>query len=130
LQASPNATAKALARLIKHGRLASPERGFYIGVPPEYRSLGCVPPDQFIPALIERHGVPYYAGLLPAAQFHGVAHHRPQDFQVLLAKNRRPMACGKVRVAFVARKRVEDVPVLRLNTPGTDPRIDARGDGG
>lgn len=123
MQSSPNATAKALARLIEHGSLASPERGFYVVVPPEYRSLGCLPAEQFVPALMETHRLPYYAGLLSAAQFHGAAHHRPQQFQVLLAKNRRPIACGKVRVAFVARKRVEDVPVVRLNTPRGQIRV-------
>ena len=47
----------------------------------------------------------YYAGLLSAAQFHGAAHQRPQEFQVFLAKNRRSIQCGTVRVAFLARKR-------------------------
>ena len=118
LQALPNATAKALARLIEHGHLASPERGFYVVVPPEYRSLGCLPAEQFVPALMGIHGFPYYAGLLSAAQFHGAAHHRPQQFQVMLTKNRRPIACGKVRVAFVARKRAERVQAMQAVTDG------------
>jgi hypothetical protein len=64
LQASPNATAKALARLIRHGSRASPERGFYVVVPPEYRSLGCLPAEQFVPALMENHGFPHLSSLL------------------------------------------------------------------
>ena len=59
----------------------------------------------------------YYAGLLSAAQYHGAAHYRPQEFQVFLAKNRRPIRCGAVRVAFMARKRLTDVPVQSFNTP-------------
>ena len=62
-------------------------------------------------------GQTYYAGLLSAAQYHGAAHHRPQEFQVFLAKNRRPIQCGKVSVAFMARKRITDVPVQSFNTP-------------
>jgi predicted transcriptional regulator of viral defense system len=62
-------------------------------------------------------GQAYYAGLLSAAQYHGAAHHRPQEFQVFLAKNRRPIQCGSVRVAFMARKRITDVPVQNFNTP-------------
>lgn len=115
--------AKALARLIEYGSLASPERGFYVIVPPEYRSLGSLPAEQFVPALMETHGLHYYAGLLSAAQFHGAAHHRPQQFQVFLAKNRRPIVCGKVRVAFVARKRVAEVPITLLNTPRGQIRV-------
>lgn len=117
LGVSADAAKLALNRLEKQALVASPARGFYVIVPPEYRSLGCLPPDQFIPALMERLKLHYYAGLLSAAQYHGAAHQRPQEFQVFLAKNRRPLACGKVRVAFLARKRVAAVPVQEFNTP-------------
>lgn len=116
LDVSANAANKALKRLKDQGALASPEREFYVIVPPEYRALRCLPAEQFIPALMEQKRLPYYAGLLSAAQYYGAAHHRPQQFQVLLAKNRRPIECGKVRVAFIARKRIDDVRVKDFNT--------------
>lgn len=114
---SPNAVKLALNRLRRKGEVASPARGFYVIVPPEYRALGCLPADQFIPALMEQAGMPYYAGLLSAAQYHGAAHHRPQEFQVMLGKPRKPIACGKVRVAFYVCKHISDVPVQHINTP-------------
>ena len=117
LGVSPAAAKLALNRMTKQGSIASPARGFYVIVPPEYRSLGCLPADQFVPALMKSLGQAYYAGLLSAAQYHGAAHHRPQEFQVFLAKNRRPIQCGSVRVAFMARKRITDVPVQNFNTP-------------
>lgn len=117
LGVSPAAAKLALNRLAKQGLVASPARGFYVIVPPEYRRLGCLPADQFIPALMERLSLSYYAGLLSAAQYHGAAHHRPQIFQVALAKNRRPIACGAVHVSFIARKRILEVPVQSFNTP-------------
>jgi len=117
LNASPAAAKLALNRMAKQGLVASPARGFYVIVPPEYRSLGCLPAEQFIPALMQSLGLSYYAGLLSAAQFHGAAHQRPQEFQVFLAKNRRPIQCGRVRVAFMARKRIREVPVQSFNTP-------------
>jgi predicted transcriptional regulator of viral defense system len=117
LGVSPDATKLALRRLARQGLIASPARGFYVIVPPEYRSLGCLPADQFVPALMKRLGLVYYAGLLSAAQYHGAAHHRPQEFQVFLAKSRRPIRCGRVRVAFMTRARIEEVPVQPLNTP-------------
>jgi len=117
LSVSAAAAKLALNRLAKQGLLASPARGFYVIVPPEYRSLGCLPADQFIPALMKRLELRYYAALLTAAQYHGAAHHRPQEFQVALARNRRPIVCGSVRVAFIARKRINDVPVRSFNTP-------------
>jgi predicted transcriptional regulator of viral defense system len=117
LGVSAAAAKLALNRLAKQKMIASPARGFYVVVPPEYRSLACLPADQFIPALMKRLNLPYYAGLLSAAQYHGAAHQRPQEFQVFLAKNRRPIQCGAVRVAFLARKRLTDVPVQSFNTP-------------
>jgi predicted transcriptional regulator of viral defense system len=117
LGVSAAAAKLALNRLAKQKLIASPARGSYVIVPPEYRSLGCLPADQFIPALMKRLNLPYYAGLLTAAQYHGAAHQRPQEFQVFLAKNRRPIKCGAARVAFIARKRLTDVAVQSFNTP-------------
>src|SRR5260370_29312807 len=74
LGVAPAAAKLALHRLAKQGLIASPARGFYVIVPPEYRSLGSLPADQFIPALMQRLNLTYYAGLLTAAQYHGAAH--------------------------------------------------------
>lgn len=117
LGVSAAAVKLALNRLTHEGGLASPARGFYVIVPPEYRSLGCLPADQFIPALMQRAGLPYYAALLTAAQYHGAAHHRPQEFQVMLERARRPLRCGQIRVAFTVRKRLKDVALQGFNTP-------------
>jgi len=117
LGVSADAAKLALNRLAKQKLIASPARGFHVILPPEYQSLGCLPADQFIPSLMKHLNLPYYAGLLSAAQYHGAAHQRPQEFQVFLAKNRRPIACGGVRVDFMARKRLADVPVQTFNTP-------------
>ncbi len=111
------ATTMAVNRLAKQGAIASPARGFYVIVPPEYRALGCLPAEQFIPALMKSLGLRYYAGLLTAAQYHGAAHQRPQEFQVFLDQRRRRVACGQVRVAFMVRKRLREVPVQQFNTP-------------
>ena len=117
LGVSADATKLALNRLAKQGLVASPARGFYVIVPPEYRSLGCLPADQFIPALMKRFDLPYYAGLLSAAQYHGAAHHRPQEYQVMVGKSRRPIVCGAVRVVFIVRKDIKSIPVQNFNTP-------------
>lgn len=117
LGVSADATKLALSRLARQNRIAQPARGFYVIVPPEYRSLGCLPADQFVPSLLERLNQPYYAGLLSAAQYHGAAHHRPQEFQVLLERARRPLSCGQVRARFIVRKHLRRVPVQSFKTP-------------
>jgi len=117
LEASPASTRAALRVLRDKGALAMPHRGFWVIVPPEYRRLGCLPPEQFIPQLMERLGLAYYAALLSAARFHGAAHQQPQVFQVVVEKNRPSISCGEVGVSFVARRNVEDIPTVSFNTP-------------
>lgn len=117
LGVSATAAKLALNRLAKQKLVASPARGFYVIIPPEYSSLGCLPADQFIPTLMKRLNLPYYVGLLSAAEYYGAAHHRPQEFQVFLEKSRRPIKCGAVRVVFIVCKHLKDVTVQRFNTP-------------
>ena len=123
LGVSADAIKLALNRLTRKNMVAQPARGFYVIVPPEYRSLVCLPADQFIPALMKWLNQPYYAGLLSAAQYRGAAHHRPQEFQVLLERARRPISCGQVRVTFIVRKHLQQVPCQDINTPRGQIRV-------
>lgn len=120
---SPEALKAALRRLQKKGDIAMPYRGFYVIVPPEYRAAGCLPPEQYIPDLMEHIGAIYYAGLLSAAEYHGAAHQRPQVFQVVVAKSRRPISCGKMRVEFIIRKNAAQIPTEKINTPAGELKI-------
>ena len=114
---SITAARAALRRLKEKGAIAAPYRGFQIIVPPEYRRLGCLPAEQFIPQLMEHLKTPYYVGLLSAARYHGAAHQQPQVFQVIVAKNRPPIRCGQVAVAFVGRHNAGEIPTVSFNTP-------------
>lgn len=107
----------ALRRLKAKGEIADPFRGFYVIVPPEYRRLGSLPADQFVPQLMQHLGEPYYVALLSAAELHGAAHQRPQAFQVMVRTNRRAIECGEVRVQFIARKDMEGTSVVERKTP-------------
>ncbi|MBI4307209.1 MAG: type IV toxin-antitoxin system AbiEi family antitoxin [Chloroflexi bacterium] len=114
---SPTAARAALRRLRDHGAIATPFRGFHVVVPPEYQTLRCLPPEQFVPQLMQHLGVPCYAGLLSAARYHGAAHQQPQVFQVVVPTNRLRIVCGQVHVAFAARGNAEDMPTVSFNTP-------------
>ena len=104
-------------RLKKRGLIADPHRGFHVIVPPEYKRLGCLPAEQFVPQLMDHLGEIYYTALLSAAELHGAAHQRPQGFQVMIARNRRPLVCGQVRVQFIARADLARTPIVEKNTP-------------
>lgn len=116
LGSSPVAARAAIRRQREKGRLAMPFRGFHVIVPPEYRALGCLPADQFVPQLMEHLGLVYYAGLLSAASLHGAAHQAPMVFQAIIAQNRPEIRCGRVRAEFVARANVDEIPTVLRNT--------------
>lgn len=117
LGTTPASVKQSLNRLRRQRKVASPMRGFYVIVPPEYQSLQCLPAEQFVPALMDHVQQPYYVGLLSAAQYHGAAHQRPQAFQVMVSQPRRSISCGRVRVDFFVRRNLTDIPVHELNTP-------------
>ncbi len=50
---SRNYARVALHRLIQSGDLVSPAKAFYVIVPPEYQTYGCIPAEQLIPILMK-----------------------------------------------------------------------------
>lgn len=116
LKVSNVAARAALRRLEEKGFLANPARGFYVIVPPEYGTLGCLPADQFISDLMKFFGEPYYVGLLSAAEIHGAAHQKPQEFQVIVRRNRKMITCGRITIRFIARK-IINVRTVSIKTP-------------
>lgn len=123
LGSSVPATQAALRRLKAKAEIAAPHRGFHVIVPPEYRRLGCLPADHFIPQLMQHLGEPYYVALLSAAAYHGAAHQKPQVFQVMVSRRRRPVACGEVHIQFVARNDMAETPTVLRNTPRAVIRV-------
>lgn len=117
LRRSVPTTRAALRRLKARGEIADPYRGFHVIVPPEYRRLGSLPAEQFVPQLMQHLGEPYYVALLSAAELHGAAHQRPQALQVMVKTNRRAIECGEVRVHFISRNDMEATPVIERKTP-------------
>ncbi len=114
---SAPAARMSLSRLHAAGRIASPAKGFYVVVAPEYRSLGCLPAEHFLDPLMGWLGVPYYIALLSAAAQHGAAHQAPMRTQVMVPAARRPIQCGGVVVDFVVRADMTDTPTRQVVGP-------------
>jgi predicted transcriptional regulator of viral defense system len=106
----------ALSRLGRKRLIASPYRGFYLVLPPEYREMGAWPAEHFLDPLMRWLGEPCYLGLLTAAAMHGAAHQVPQRTQVIVARNRKPLGLGPVRIDFVARHDMAATPTEARNT--------------
>ena len=123
LGVSATAAKLALSRLARKSMIAQPARDFYVIVPPEFRSLGCLPAEEFIPSIMHLRARPYYAGLLSAAQYHGADHQRHEQFQVLVQDPLRPIKCGQVRAEFIVREQLRMVPTQLINTPRGTIRV-------
>ena len=93
---SAKTLATELQRQVAHGRIIIPYRGFYVVVPPQYTLKGIVPPTYYIHELMKSVGKPYYVCLLSAAAFHGAAHQRAMQTQVMTVAPRiRPSGMNK-----------------------------------
>ncbi|MFN7925585.1 MAG: type IV toxin-antitoxin system AbiEi family antitoxin [Bryobacteraceae bacterium] len=123
LGSTPIALKRAAERLKAKRRLATPRRGFYTIVPLEYRQSGSLPASSFIDPLMRFHKVPYYVGLLSAAEIHGAAHQRPQEFQVVASKQLRPVSVGRNRIHFFLEKDLDANAVELVKTQSGHMRV-------
>jgi predicted transcriptional regulator of viral defense system len=110
------AITSSIEHLRKQKKVASPARGFYTIVMPEYRIYECLPAEYFIPYLMEYWQIQYYACLVTAASYHGASHQQPQIFQVMVEQYRKPIVCGKVKVEFIANKYLGLHPTQKFTT--------------
>lgn len=100
-----------LQRLRRRGAMFSPARGFYVVVPPEYRSWGVLPGELFIDGMMRALGREYYVSLLTAAAMHGAAHQAPQVFQVMVDRHVAGRDIGRVRLRFYANEHLGEMRV-------------------
>ena len=90
--------------------IVSPVRGLYVIVPIQHRAIGCIPPEQLIVIVMKYLKVPFYAGLLTAAAYHGATHQRLRVFQVVSSKRFfKDIIIGDVWIEFIYKKHITSV---------------------
>jgi len=97
---SSNAIKAALWRLTQQRAICRIRKDFYVIVPPEHRSAGCLPAQWIIEPLMEYLGLPYYIALLSAASTVGAAHQQVMFLQVITTKPLRKIEAGNQRILF------------------------------
>ncbi len=113
------AAERAIARLRHKKEITSPAKGYYLILTPEFRKLGCLPPDYFIDDLMQYWQQKYYVALLSAALYYGAAHQQPQVFQVMTDHFHRPITCGRVKIEFITQKNLTDATTQLKTHTGT-----------
>ena len=114
LGVSRNAFHIGMHRLKKKGDIVSPAKDLYIIVPPEDQIVGCIPAEQLMPILMQHWGADYYACLLTAAMYNGASHQKPQVFQVMSNRCIKPLVCGRLRIDFIYKKSMAELPTQDL----------------
>ncbi len=123
---SPRAVYLALHRMVKDTRLVMPKSGFYVVVDPQHRVTGTPPAHWFIHSFMAFMQTPYYVGLLSAAELHGAAHHRPQEFQVMLPAKTlrpRPILIKNLRIRFFSKSLFDKSETTQIKTPTGYERV-------
>lgn len=115
---SDTANKFALKRLVDKEQIISIHKGYYLIIPPQYRSKGILPPNLFIDAFMKELDRTYYLALLNAAAFHGASHQQPQEFFVVTGfPVLRPMQKKGLKVNYISKK---EIPVTLLGTRKTE----------
>ena len=113
---SPDSLRKGIRKLRGKKHIATPMRGFHVVVPLEYRSSGCPPAEYFIDAMMSWLNEDYYVCLLSAAEAYGAAHQKPQEYQVMVSRARRNTRCHDVRIRYIEKGNIQQMPVNLKNT--------------
>lgn len=115
---SDTANKFALKRLVDKEQIISIHKGYYLIIPPQYRSKGVLPPSMFLDAFMKELKRPYYLALLNAASYHGASHQQPQEFFVVTGfPVLRPLQKKGLKINYISKK---EIPLTLLDTRKTE----------
>lgn len=103
------AVKRGLNKLSRIRLIISIHKGFYLIIPPAYKSRGMVPPHLYLDSLMRELNRKYYLALLSAAALHGASHQQPQEFFVVtgLPAMRATQKRG-IRINYITKTKVPD----------------------
>lgn len=105
----PGALLDAAERQQRRKHLIRLRRGFYVIVPPQFLGWGAPPPSWYIDAMMAHSELPYYVGLLTAAELHGASHQAVMEFQVITNRQLGPIRAGRSNIVFRYRKNMRAI---------------------
>ena len=115
---SDTANKFALKRLVDKEQIISIHKGYYLIIPPQYRSKGILPPSLFLDAFMKELDRPYYLALLNAAAYHGASHQQPQEFFVVTGfPVLRPTQKKGLKINYISKR---EIPEPLLETQKTE----------
>lgn len=117
---SAEALRQALQRQQSKGRIVRASRGsgHWVIVPLQDATAGAPPLEAWLHAYLAKTlGIPYYVGLLSAAEVYGASPYAVMVTQIMVPKPRRPLRIGRHQLVFVGRSNVAAMPTQWHETP-------------
>jgi predicted transcriptional regulator of viral defense system len=117
---SADALRQALRRQQRKGRIVRASRGseHWVIVPLQDAAAGAPPLETWLDAYLSKTlGLPYYVGLLSAAEVYGASPQAVMVTQVITAKTRLPVQVGRHRLVFFQSSRIAELPTRWHSTP-------------
>ena len=117
---SADALRQALHRQQRKGRIVRASRGsaHWVIVPLQDAQSGAPPMETWLDAYLSKTlGVPYYVGLLSAAEVYGASPQAVMVTQVMTPGARRPVQVGRHRLVFLKNTRTAQMPTQWHETP-------------
>jgi predicted transcriptional regulator of viral defense system len=120
-KAFPKQTAVAikssLLRLAAKGNILSIHKGYYLIIPPQYKTKGILPPVFYLDSLMKELKRPYYLALLNAAAYHGASHQQPQEFFVVTGfPVLRPTIKKGLKINYISKNEIPETLLEKQKT--------------
>jgi len=104
---------KELQRLIRKEEIILLRNGFYLIIPPRYKSLKKIPLELYVDKLFQFIGKPYYVALYSAAEFYGASHQQMQkDYVITIPPALRDVSKGNISLSFVNAKNWSELNII------------------
>jgi len=114
LGCTKSALTQSIHYLTQKKRLTRIRGDFVLIIPLNYKSWGITPADWFIDPLMKSLGLPYYISTLTAAEYHGAAHQKPMQFQVVTDRYLRDIKHGRIHIHFIQNNQISEIPTQRI----------------
>ena len=106
---------RILGNLKRQKRILTLTHGLYALWHPSERKWG-LRPLPILDSLMNFRKMPYYIGLLSAADYHGAAHHKPQVLQVVIPKQLSLRKASQLHISFHVKKKFPIIGLEKVMT--------------
>lgn len=116
LRLPKNYVVKILSNLVKKKQILRISKGLYAYFPPAEKQFG-FNVSRIMGQIMEHWHMPYYVGLLSAADYYGAAHQKPQLLQIIIPRQISFAKAKELGISFHVQKHFPKTGLTQIKTP-------------